>query len=75
MAPGLTIASENPVYIQGNWNANGAGFGNPHVATAVLADAVTLLSNNWNDRNSFVNPHDHDAARAQRDDDVVPRWR
>ena len=32
VAPGLTIASENPVYIQGNWNANGSGFGNPHVA-------------------------------------------
>ncbi|MEO8071361.1 MAG: hypothetical protein ABI652_08155, partial [Acidobacteriota bacterium] len=55
VAPGLTISSENPVYIEGNWNANDAGFGNPHVATAVLADAVTLLSKNWNDWNSFVN--------------------
>jgi hypothetical protein len=57
VAPGLTIASENPVYIQGHWNANNAGFGDPHVATAVLADAVTLLSGNWNDWNSLVNPH------------------
>jgi hypothetical protein len=32
------------------------------VATAVLADAVTLLSNNWNDRNSFANPHRHDSS-------------
>jgi hypothetical protein len=64
IAPGLTVASENPVYIQGNWNANAAGFGNPHVATAVLADAVTLLSNNWNDRQSFVHPHDLNSAGA-----------
>lgn len=53
---GLTIAAENPVYVQGNWNSTG-NFTAAHVATSVLADAVTLLSNNWNDRNSFVNPH------------------
>ncbi len=71
VSPGLTIASENPVYIQGNWNANGSGFGNPHVATAVLADSVTLLSNNWNDRNSFVNPHDHNSST---DRNAVTTW-
>jgi hypothetical protein len=58
VAPGLTVVSENPVYIQGNWNANAAGFGNPHVATAVIADAVTLLSTSWNDLMSFRNPYD-----------------
>ncbi len=57
VAPGLTIASENPVYLQGNWNANSNSFPNAHVATAVLADAVTLLSNAWNDRASLVDPH------------------
>ena len=57
VAPGLTISSENPVYVQGHWNASAAGFGNPHVATAVLADSVTLLSGNWNDRNSLINPY------------------
>jgi hypothetical protein len=58
VAPGFTVASENPVYIQGNYNANAAGFGNPHVATSVIADSVTLLSNNWNDTTySFVNPY------------------
>jgi hypothetical protein len=51
---GLTIASENPVYVQGNWNANG-NFNGAHVATAVLADAVTLLSGNWTDYSSFTN--------------------
>ena len=58
VAPGLTIVAENPVYIQGDWNASvAAGFGNPHVATAVIADAVTLLSNAWNDINSFTSPY------------------
>jgi hypothetical protein len=58
IAPGLSIFSENPVYIQGDWNASSAvGFGSPHVATAVIADAVTLLGNEWNDDNSFANPY------------------
>ena len=77
-AQGLTIASENAVYIHGNFNACGtmtancpgpvtaalptSGFGgNPgvdHVSAAVLADAVTLLSRNWNDIRSFTQPHD-----------------
>ena len=57
VAPGLTIATENPVYVQGDWNANAAGFGNPHVATSIIADGVTLLSNNWNDLVSFSSPY------------------
>ena len=55
--PGLTVTSENPVYIQGDYNAS-AGFGDPHAAAAVIADAVTLLSNNWNDWNSIDHPND-----------------
>jgi hypothetical protein len=55
---GLTIASENPLYVQGDFNAAANGnFGGAHVAAAVLADAVTLLSNNWNDVNSFSCPY------------------
>ncbi|HZT75603.1 MAG TPA: pilus assembly PilX N-terminal domain-containing protein [Vicinamibacterales bacterium] len=53
---GFTVVTENPVYIDGDWNANG-GWTNPHAATAILADSVTLLSNNWTDRNSFLNPY------------------
>src|SRR5207244_6709883 len=37
----------------GNSNANDAGFGDPHASAAVIADAVTLLSRNWSDINSF----------------------
>jgi len=62
---GLTITSENPVYIQGDYNNNPNvdptllvnPNGDLHVATAVIADAVTLLSDNWNDVNSFAFPY------------------
>src|SRR5438477_7692989 len=54
----FTLASENPVYISGNFNANNAaGFGDPHGSAAVIADAVTLLSQGWSDDgNGFANP-------------------
>jgi hypothetical protein len=61
---GLTIASENPVYVQGDFNndpTHDATFATPstdtHVGTAILADAVTALSDNWNDVNSFISPY------------------
>jgi hypothetical protein len=55
---GLTIASENPVYVQGDFNAGAGGnFAGPHVGASVVADALTLLSNNWNDINSFACPY------------------
>src|SRR5208337_5602314 len=67
---GFTVASENPVYIQGDYNsattptedtffpvlpsttpgADETGY----VPAAVIADAVTLLSRNWDDRVSMV---------------------
>ena len=47
--PGFTVGSENPVYVHGNYNANGSGFGDPHSSAAIIADSVTLLSNNWAD--------------------------
>jgi hypothetical protein len=52
---GLTIATENPVYVEGDFNANSAngGWNDPGIPTSIAADAVTLLSNNWNDANSF----------------------
>jgi hypothetical protein len=56
---GLTIAAENPVYIQGDYNApNSGAWTGSSVASSVAADAVTLLSDNWNDINSFVYPYD-----------------
>ena len=69
---GFTVSSENPVYIQGNYNTNCPTYlatnaactpGNttadtawttggaqvPHSAASIIADAVTMLSNNWQD--------------------------
>ncbi|HNV03461.1 MAG TPA: hypothetical protein PLE61_08725 [Vicinamibacterales bacterium] len=54
---GLTVASENPVYVEGNYNATSSGFGASHVACSVAADAVTMLSSNWNDNSSFSTPN------------------
>ena len=48
-AGGFTIASENIVYIVGNYNANDSGFGDPHAASAVIADAASFLSQDWED--------------------------
>jgi hypothetical protein len=55
---GLTIATENPAYVQGDFNANGAGngFTDPSVAASVVADAFTFLSDDWNDFNTFNSP-------------------
>ncbi len=62
---GLTIASGNPVYIQGDYNTGGlnppSNSGNPlqpqvngytRQPSSVIADAVNILSNSWSDSNS-----------------------
>jgi hypothetical protein len=43
---GFTVVSENPIYIQGNYNTVNK------VPAAVLGDAITILSNNWGPNNS-----------------------
>ncbi|MEY2412889.1 MAG: hypothetical protein QOD84_1495, partial [Acidobacteriaceae bacterium] len=61
---GFTVGSENPVYVAGDYNSsaadpmwlNPAGVEPPHAAAAIIADAVTLLSNSWSDLRSFNNP-------------------
>jgi hypothetical protein len=62
---GFTVASEEPVYVWGNYNSGPAdpfwaSFGvtnnTPHSAAAIIADAVTLLSPNWSDNVSLNNP-------------------
>ena len=61
---GFTVASENIVYIQGNYNANDLGFGDPHAASAVIADAASFLSKNWQDWRSFRYPTDQNNRLA-----------
>ncbi len=64
---GFTVASENPVYIQGDYNtsssdpfwatANSATpTQTPHSAASIVADSVTVLSDQWNDANSLAYP-------------------
>jgi type II secretory pathway pseudopilin PulG len=62
---GFTVASENSVYVQGNynsgsadpyWSSNFTNSATPHAAAAIIADSVTVLSNQWNDLNSLLNP-------------------
>ena len=63
---GFTVASENPVYIQGNYNTTGSNDATwtggtdvtGHAASAVIADAVTLLSTAWTELTSLNNPSD-----------------
>lgn len=66
---GFTLATENGVYVAGNYNATGVATvpatGNTpstdylpyntalHIPASIVADAVTILSNNWNDAQSF----------------------
>jgi hypothetical protein len=46
---GLTVVSQNPVYIAGDYNTVAVGANHP--PAAVLADAVTVLSNAWMQNN------------------------
>jgi hypothetical protein len=64
---GFTIASENPVYVQGNYNSSAADpfwttanattpTQTAHSAASIIADTVTVLSNSWSDANSLTSP-------------------
>jgi Tfp pilus assembly protein PilX len=75
---GFTVASENGIYVQGNYNTTGAAappaqantpfdqfypFNSAtHIPASIVADGVTILSNSWNDGQSFmstvVSPYD-----------------
>lgn len=67
---GFTFASENGVYVIGNYNSTGvSSYGTPtpsanylpqnstkHVPASIVADAITLLSKSWRDTSSFTSP-------------------
>jgi Tfp pilus assembly protein PilX len=69
---GFTFASENAVYVKGNYNVTGVGVSNSnnvtppenyspqntanHIPAAIVSDAVIILSNNWKDGESFATP-------------------
>lgn len=67
---GFTFASENGVYVRGNYNATGiVSVGSPtasteylpqdtpaHIPASIAADAITILSSAWMDARSFTSP-------------------
>ena len=74
---GLTVATENPVIRAGQLQRRrrrgfGAARAMGHVSAAIVADAVTLLSNSWNDIRSFTSPHLD--GQPGCDDHLVPPW-
>lgn len=60
---GLAVIAENPVYVQGCYNNPGqcgmssVSWSGTSVGASVIGDAVTLLSDKWNDVNSFAFPY------------------
>ena len=94
---GLTVASANPVYIQGDFNtgrngsnlppsdvspdATNAPSSNPAAPTttdytrkpaAVIADAVTILSNSWSDSNPAMSVASHTTVNTAIIAGIVP---
>lgn len=75
---GFTVATENAVYVKGNYNAthvaNASGFSAytdyrpfntiDHIPASVVGDAVLALSNAWEDGRSFRYPFDADFRPA-----------
>ena len=57
---GFTFATNSGIYIQGDYNTRltNSTSGNNPLPSQVLADAVTVLSNSWNDANNYdpLNP-------------------
>jgi len=58
---GFTVASEQPVYLLGDYNSNAGDATNAwpssHADSAIIADAVTMLSNAWSDDVNLANPN------------------
>jgi len=56
---GLTVASLNPLYVKGHYNAPSSYIGTTNTSTTVpaslVADAITILSGAWADNNSGSN--------------------
>jgi hypothetical protein len=62
---GLTIATENGLYVEGNYNATSADVtAEPNRPAALIADAVTILSNSWTDIQSLNAPNDQSLRQA-----------
>ena len=68
-AAGFTVTSENPVYVQGNFNATTrrASTAEPNVGRRRSSrDSITLLSNAFNDALTFLYPERPGQPRRHR---------
>jgi len=77
---GFTVSSENGIYVKGNYNATGVANkyttgntpyneflpfnGSNHIPASIVADSITILSNSWNDAQSFAAPYDLSKRKA-----------
>jgi hypothetical protein len=64
---GFTVATRNPLYVYGHYNCvNDAALGTTNtsysVPAALMSDALTILSTNWNDATSYSSYTTRDAA-------------
>ncbi len=53
---GLTVATPDPLYVKGHFNASGSSIGSDNTANtkpaALIADSINILSGSWTDGNS-----------------------
>lgn len=84
---GFTVSSENGIYVKGNYNATGVtsvpSTGNTpfnnyrpldtpvHIPASIVADGVTILSNNWKDAESFLSPYDKNGSYRQATETTI----
>ena len=61
--PGMSFVTNNVLYIQGHFNADGVSSANSsyqpdtgEVPVAIMGDTITFLSENWNDSNTSLEP-------------------
>lgn len=79
---GFTVAANAPIYVVGNYNADGANHGSGNSSTepeegevpaAIIGDIVTILSNNWADNrdDSHVNHINYYGERPASDTEIA----
>jgi hypothetical protein len=71
--PGFTLATNSPLYVKGNYNADGANVTNDAIRTpdsgevpaALVADAITFLSSAWSDSSTATTGTARTAANTE----------
>lgn len=65
---GLTLATPDPLYVQGHFNVPNAHIGTTNTSltkpASLMADAITVLSTAWNDSNSSKSLSNRSAANT-----------